>query len=318
MKKNQTYKTKNYDFSDYAEEITGDALFKINGGAQVENSDKGVAGAKPGDTITRENGDVIVIKQIDIDIANEKLGNTENSEGGNTSNSSNTNNSSSGTNNTGTTNTPTSESTPEVPEEIKSNPYAYAAYMALQAQAKAEGEPDRYKGYNVLGIQIKELQSTKSVIEANQPYIKEKIDWLKEIDDVFDLDLVPYTGFSLSVDNLIEISLKFNLFSHYNNNPYLWSSSLEATLQLGSSNAPLLKCGGKWEKIAGGETPLSLLEYGYEYEFTPVVELNTRGKYDFEIDGLFLQTSFYTDEYFDLVNKTNSAIYDTIKNWGKK
>ena len=37
-----------YDFSDYAEEITGDALFKINGGAEVENSDKGVAGAKPG------------------------------------------------------------------------------------------------------------------------------------------------------------------------------------------------------------------------------------------------------------------------------
>ena len=37
-----------YDFSDYAEEITGNALFKINGGAEVENSDKGVAGAKPG------------------------------------------------------------------------------------------------------------------------------------------------------------------------------------------------------------------------------------------------------------------------------
>ena len=37
-----------YDFSDYAEEITGNALFEINGGAEVENSDKGVAGAKPG------------------------------------------------------------------------------------------------------------------------------------------------------------------------------------------------------------------------------------------------------------------------------
>ena len=37
-----------YDFSDYAEEITGNALFEINGRAEVENSDKGVAGAKPG------------------------------------------------------------------------------------------------------------------------------------------------------------------------------------------------------------------------------------------------------------------------------
>ena len=47
-----------YDFSDYAEEITGDALFKINGGAEEENSDKGVAGAKPGDTIKKIDGTV--------------------------------------------------------------------------------------------------------------------------------------------------------------------------------------------------------------------------------------------------------------------
>ena len=47
-----------YDFSDYAEEITGDALFKINGGAEVENSDKGVAGAKPVDTIKKIDGTV--------------------------------------------------------------------------------------------------------------------------------------------------------------------------------------------------------------------------------------------------------------------
>ena len=64
-----------YDFSDYAEEITGDALFKINGGAEVENSHEGVAGAKPGDTIKRKNGDVIVLKQADIDYANAQLEN---------------------------------------------------------------------------------------------------------------------------------------------------------------------------------------------------------------------------------------------------
>ena len=119
-----------YDFSDYAEEITGDALFKINGGAEVENSHEGVAGAKPGDTITRKNGDVIVLKQADIDYANAQLenngnngtGNTNGSSGSNnTSNSRSTNNSSSGANNTGISNTSTSESTPEVSEEIKQN-----------------------------------------------------------------------------------------------------------------------------------------------------------------------------------------------------
>ena len=160
-----------YDFSDYAEEITGNALFKINGGTEVENSDKGVAGAKPGDTITRKNGDVIVLKQADIDYANAQLGNNgnngtgntngnsgtgnnSNSGSNNTSNSRSTNNSSSGANNTGISNTSTSESTPEVSEEIKQNSDAYANYMSLQGRAKDEGEPDRYKGYNVLGEQI--------------------------------------------------------------------------------------------------------------------------------------------------------------------
>ena len=88
-----------YDFSDYAEEITGDALFKINGGAEVENSHEGVAGAKPGDTITRKNGDVIVLKQADIDYANAQLGNNGNNGTGNTSGSSGTGNNSNNTSN---------------------------------------------------------------------------------------------------------------------------------------------------------------------------------------------------------------------------
>ena len=46
MKKIQKNKTLDYDFSDYAEEITGNALFKINGGAQIENSIEAQANAK--------------------------------------------------------------------------------------------------------------------------------------------------------------------------------------------------------------------------------------------------------------------------------
>ncbi len=87
-----------YDFSDYAEEITGDALFKINGGAKVENSDKGVAGAKPGDTITRKNGDVIVLKQADIDYAKAQLENNGNDGTGNTNGNSGTGNNSNSNN----------------------------------------------------------------------------------------------------------------------------------------------------------------------------------------------------------------------------
>ncbi|MCQ2582686.1 MAG: hypothetical protein MJ160_02160 [Treponema sp.] len=63
-----------YDFSDYAEEITGDALFKINGGAEVENSHEGVANAQVGDTITRNDGTVVTLNQADIDYAQQQLG----------------------------------------------------------------------------------------------------------------------------------------------------------------------------------------------------------------------------------------------------
>ena len=173
-----------YDFSDYAEEITGDALFKINGGAEVENSHEGVAGAKPGDTITRIDGTVVTLKQADIDYANAQLGNNGNNGTGNTNGSSgsnntsisrSTNNSSSGANNTGISNTSTSESTPEVSEEIKQNSDAYANYMSLQGRAKDEGEPDRYKGYNVLGsenVDFSTITEEKDLINK-EPIVKQ-------------------------------------------------------------------------------------------------------------------------------------------------
>ena len=181
-----------YDFSDYAEEITGNALFKINGGAEVENSHEGVAGAKPGDTITRIDGTVVTLKQADIDYANAQLGNNRNNGTGNTngnsgtgnnsnsgsnntSNSRSTNNSSSGANNTGISNTSTSESTPEVSEEIKQNSDAYANYMSLQGRAKDEGEPDRYKGYNVLGsenVDFSTITEEKDLINK-EPIVKQ-------------------------------------------------------------------------------------------------------------------------------------------------
>ena len=55
-----------YDFSDYAEEITGDALFKINGGAQVENSIEAQANAQVGDTVTNSKDETHVLTENDI------------------------------------------------------------------------------------------------------------------------------------------------------------------------------------------------------------------------------------------------------------
>ena len=132
-----------YDFSDYAEEITGNALFKINGGAEVENSHEGVAGAKPGDTITRIDGTVVTLKQADIDYANAQLGNNGNDGTGNTSRSS-----SAGSSSGDTSSSSTQNDYFELPE---ANPNAYAYYMSKQGEAKAEGNPNKYKGYNIYG-----------------------------------------------------------------------------------------------------------------------------------------------------------------------
>ena len=67
-----------YDFSDYAEEITGDALFKINGGAQVENSIEAQANAQVGDTLTRNDGTTVTLTQGDINWVKEKMGSNGN------------------------------------------------------------------------------------------------------------------------------------------------------------------------------------------------------------------------------------------------
>lgn len=44
-------------------------------------------------------------------------------------------------------------------EEIKSNSYAYAAYMAKQGEAMEKGEGDKYKNYNVLGVGVIDVKA---------------------------------------------------------------------------------------------------------------------------------------------------------------
>ena len=77
--KNKKYpKLEDYDLSDYIE-LTGDILYKINGGAKIENSNEAVAQAQVGDSLTRKDGTVVEITQGDIDWAKNQLGS-----GGNT------------------------------------------------------------------------------------------------------------------------------------------------------------------------------------------------------------------------------------------
>ena len=74
MKKVKYPNLNDYDLSDYIE-LKGDILYKINGGAQVENSNEGVANAQVGDTITRNDGTTVTLNAGDIKYAQNHLGN---------------------------------------------------------------------------------------------------------------------------------------------------------------------------------------------------------------------------------------------------
>ncbi len=62
----KTFDFSNYDFSDCVE-ITGDALYLINGGAKIENSVEAQANAKPSDTVTNSKGETHTLTKGDID-----------------------------------------------------------------------------------------------------------------------------------------------------------------------------------------------------------------------------------------------------------
>lgn len=151
MKKARYPNFNDYNLTAY-EELKGDVLYKINGGEEIENTNDAVANAKPGDTLTRNNGEVVVITEGDITYAREHGGtvnennstdNTSGSNGGNTNNSTSTNNTSTSTTNTSssTGNTTTTVNTTSSP---KTEPSAYGNDV-LQKQ-ETGNEAKRSKG----------------------------------------------------------------------------------------------------------------------------------------------------------------------------
>ncbi len=61
-----------YDFTGLAVEVTGDALYQINGGAEIANSIEAQANAQVGDTVTNSRGETHTLTQGDITWAQEK------------------------------------------------------------------------------------------------------------------------------------------------------------------------------------------------------------------------------------------------------
>ena len=172
MKKSQS--TQNYDLSDY-EEITGNALFKINGGGeQVENSHEAVAKAKPGDFIVNSKGEISVLVQGDINFSQNQIGNGGNPGNGNTGSQNNSNQSTEDSHRTGPD---SSSSSSEKKSSIK-EPTTYAAYKQKQDEAKRDRKDRKvYVDYNVLSdhrskaynieLKVRNLPDRKKSVEGN-------------------------------------------------------------------------------------------------------------------------------------------------------
>lgn len=73
-----------YDFTNLAVEVTGDALYLINGGAEIENSIAAQANAQVGDTVTNSRGETHTLTQGDINWAKEKIGSSGQNTGSST------------------------------------------------------------------------------------------------------------------------------------------------------------------------------------------------------------------------------------------
>ncbi len=68
---------KDYDFTGLACEITGDALYLINGGKEIENSIKAQSEAHEGDVVTNSKGETRELTQSEIDWAKAEMARRE-------------------------------------------------------------------------------------------------------------------------------------------------------------------------------------------------------------------------------------------------
>ncbi|MCQ2577755.1 MAG: hypothetical protein MJ176_04400 [Treponema sp.] len=239
----------NYDFSGYAEEISGDALFKINGGAEIENSNKGVANAKPGDTLTRNDGTTVTITQGDIDWAKKQVGESETTATNSTPTSvTETSNSqpqqtSSSTTETGKTNTTTksgNNSTSAVSstgtKSTESSVIQETAATAEQTTSSARTSSE-YQGVPPQYWDALDEQKAKRQLEEIKSENKEQINQEKQLKSV--------RQFSLGVRGSFVVGGSLSVGIVLNPNNY-WDSGIIGSIGIGTGvevgvNVPLTK-----------------------------------------------------------------------------
>ncbi len=250
MKKNQKHKTLDYDFSDYAEEITGNALFKINGGAEIENSNKGVANAKPGDTLTRNDGTTVTITQGDIDWAKKQVGDSETTTASSTpttetvasnSQSQQTSSSTSGTGKTNTTTKSGNYSTSAVSstgtKSTESSVIQETAATAEQTSKSSVRTSSEYQGVSPQYWDALDEQKAKRQLEEIKSEKKEQINQEKQLKSM--------RQFSLGVRGSFVVGGSLSVGIVLNPNNY-WDSGIIGSIGIGTGvevgvNVPLTK-----------------------------------------------------------------------------
>ena len=140
----------------------------------------------------------------------------------------------------------------------------------------------------------------KTYEQQLNPRLEENIDWWKEIEDCVDLKIGLRADFKSNFYNLFNVGATLNIVSIDSEYPDCFTSGIEVYAALGNEGAEVFALGGKYEKVAYGNAPFALLEYGNEYEFTSYAQYNTKGDIAF---GTCVSPTIHLDEVLDLTKK---------------
>lgn len=147
-----------YDFSDYAEEIKGDALFKINGGSTSCSNE--APSAPPPSPTPKESAPAQTTTTTTTPAPSPAQTTT-------------------------TPSGPTGPSSSDVPENIRNNSQAYAYYMQKQDEAKRDKkDSSKYFNYNVLGQQGLKVKDMKAFITKEEDYIMKESEVKEYLEDI--------------------------------------------------------------------------------------------------------------------------------------
>lgn len=143
------------------------------------------------------------------------------------------------------------------------------------------------------------------VIQEKTETTEEKINWFKEIRDIFsEIKIGLSTAIGGTIPNFLKAEVEFDIFSQCSRkeqSPY--TSGAKAYIQFGNEYCPFFELGFDYSKEVEGSAPFCLLDSG-EYEFHNISEINSSASFTVPIGigSVTLDTTELIDFGYKLFN----------------